>query len=248
MRDKFLPLLCAFSMFFCSCEERPALLLNSDGNDYVQSFEWSYKDRQFTFEIHVPQCIYDHYHSLPRDLPYQAYAIEDPRYPYLDSIVTGLCRIAAPLHLSEREMDQFIMDFCQSIPYKLQPLANASPRFAVETLVEKRQICSDVSILCVTLLSMMNRHTCLFYIPGAQHMAAGVSVPGLLSSYYMGKTGIRYAFVECTTPGWKLGDCSCPDDSAVMSEISPAYPQSRYIKRIAFRLGKNISSLKTDRP
>ena len=198
--------------------------VNRSGDQCSQNFKWSYLGKQYDMTYFVQALVFDHYHGLPKQIPYQCFAEEDYYYPYMFDLAHYFERIAREEHFSRKQTAEFVLSFCQSIPYYDDPYASYDwIRWPCETLMEKRQDCEDISILYVAILSHMNFKTCLVMMPDAHHMAAGVEVQGNSGYYYSGRMG-RYSFAECTHTGWALGRLSVAQDSAIIFEIMPANP------------------------
>jgi hypothetical protein len=205
-----------------SCIKSPDFPLNQREGSYYQSFSWDFQNERYSLELGIPTYIYDYYHRLPKQIPPQCFVEENYRYEYLDYVAEYFEGKAREKHFSRRQTAQFILNFCQSIPYYDDPDVGYDWfRWPCETLMEKRQDCEDISILYVSILSRMKYKTCLVLLPG--HMAAGIMVQPDGDYYYQGNVG-RYSFAECTNAGWRLGVLSVPQDSAIIFEIPPSYP------------------------
>lgn len=214
--------------------------LKESGDKFYQTFHWSYLGKEYEKTFYIPKCVYNHYHALPKELPYQCFVEEDISNPYLRSFAIYFDSMAQENSFTTRQTAEFVLAFCQEIPYYDDPDVGYDwIRWPCETLFEYRQDCEDISILYVSILSNMNQTywTCLVLMPDSRHMAAGVVVPADSDYYYMGSTG-RYSFAECTHDKWKLGQLSVTQDSAIIYEIPPAN------KKLYEKLGRYDPSIK----
>lgn len=132
---------------------------------------------------------------------YVPYVTEEKNYELVRTLARTLAE-KAPADPKERL--EFVAAFVQeAIPYVSE--SGEYPKYPIETLVEGGD-CEDKSILLAAILRAMGYRTALLvFVGNPGHMAIGVECPNCWGSYYL-KDGIRYFYLETTSPGWLIGE------------------------------------------
>lgn len=132
---------------------------------------------------------------------YVPYVLEEANYTLAESLALKLAEKASA---GSRARIELAAAFVQgAIPYVEEP--GEYPKYPVETLVEGGD-CEDKAILLAAILKALGYRTALLVFPGNPgHMALGVECPEGRGSYYL-KDGVKYYYLETTSPGWRLGE------------------------------------------
>lgn len=150
-----------------------------------QKLQWLYREAKY-------QQILDGYVS---------YVTEERNYELVKTLARVLAQKAPRDH---RGRIEFAAAFVQeAIPYIEEE--GEYPRYPVETLVDGGD-CEDKSILLAAILRAMGYRVALLFFEGNPgHMAVGVECPNCWGTYYL-KDGVRYFYLETTSPGWSIGE------------------------------------------
>ncbi len=187
---------------------------------YVRTFHWAYAGRPFRATFRIPVSVYDHYDAVPKDLPYEDYACEDPAFPYMDYVVRVLRDSAAGCEFDQRQWAAYLLCFVQSVQYADDPEGPYDyVRYPVLTLMDGVEDCDGKSVLLVTLYSFSGIRSSLVEIPSESHMAASVRFDDDGGQIHTKQTG---EFCETTADGWLVGRNSCPGAPVRLTEIPPA--------------------------
>ncbi|MCK5577071.1 MAG: hypothetical protein KAI14_02035 [Dehalococcoidales bacterium] len=180
-----------------------------------RTFDWRFGGKEFTWELNLPQSLYDYYFQLPRTptANYSVYATHPMDDTYLEELVSELEAVALEEGFNPRQTAEFAISFVQSLPYSADSVTtpfDEYPRYPIETLVDMGGDCEDSSILLASLLNMMDYNAVFLVFPGTAnesgHAAIGVAgLEGVFGSYWEHE-GKRYYYQETTGTGWKLGE------------------------------------------
>lgn len=177
---------------------------------YKRTLQWNYGGYTFTDQITFNYNDYIFYKGLSKTQPKQNYATENSSHPYLLQVAKVLDENAKDFGYTGFTLAEYIVAFVQqAIPYRSDPYNNGwdYPKYPIETLVEQGGDCEDKAALTVALLKTFGFDAVLVSLPG--HMAAAIYCSNCNGYYtYNGK---RYAFIETTERGWKIGQV--PQDS-----------------------------------
>ena len=177
----------------------------------TRSYTWSYwpcRDHEWTWEIQVPQALYDHYRAKPRP-PTNDYSVyvTDPRdTAYTGELARKLQEEAQKRGFDENDTIHFAASFVQKLPYALDIETTGYdeyPRYPIETLVDEGSDCEDTSILLAKLLHTMGYDVVLVNL--TSHIAVGVlEGQGFCGTYYR-HNGKRYFYLETTGEAGRAG-------------------------------------------
>jgi len=174
-----------------------------------QSYTWDYKGQKYTLDNTLYQSIDEYFNKRPKGI-YQGletrsiekYLTLDQKSPETDEITRKIQDLAKAHNLNEDQTLELAVGFVQAIPYDETRARTdlTHPRYPYETLYEDKGICSDKTLLAVSVLKQLGYGTAVFMWDKEQHMAAAVSCPMQYSNY-----GTGYCIVETTAVGAKIG-------------------------------------------
>jgi predicted transglutaminase-like cysteine proteinase len=193
------------------------------GGDYPpeliidRSYTWVFDNVQWTWELQLPQLLYDYFKDKPRigskDMTvYYANTFDDI---YMEELSNGIKRVALDQGFNKRETVEFIAAFIQSITYVNDSTSTGNsdyPRYPLETLVDNEGDCEDTSILLASLLNNIGIEVAIIHFPKTDKWPGhyGVGISGIRGVYgthweYHGKT---YYYLETSNKGMKIGAIS----------------------------------------
>jgi len=184
---------------------------NDKGEAITRHFTWSYwpyGDYQWTWEIQIPQALYDYYRAKPRPPTknYTVYVTDSKDDAYTGDLANKLKEEAQRINLDEYDTMHFAASFVQSLAYTSDLTTTGYdeyPRYPIETLVDEGGDCEDTSILLAELLDTMGYDVVLVSLPS--HVAIGVSEGhGFCGTYYE-HNGKRYFYLETTGEAGRIG-------------------------------------------
>jgi hypothetical protein len=197
----------AFPMFF----SHQAAAQTNDGY-YNKSFAWDYDGRHWTWNLSIPEALYDAYKAVPvstrtQDGPAGYGFCTTTEDYYIQSLAEKLNQTTKGY--SSYDQVSFLLAFVQSLPYTSDNVTegyNEYPRFPIETLVDGGGDCEDTSILFATLTLIMGYGT--VYINPPNHYAVGILGNNLDGTYwaYPQDSNKTYYYCETTGNGFKIGD------------------------------------------
>jgi hypothetical protein len=205
----------------------------ADGT-YEKQFHWSYRGSDWSFNMSIPQNIYDSY----KDVPVANRTKNGPAgYGYLtttkDALIINLAHelnaSTAQKGYSSYETVSFILCFIQSLPYTSDSSTEGYdeyPRFPIETLVDGGGDCEDTSILFASVMCILN-YT-VIYINPPNHVAVGILGDSTVSGNYWTYNGGRYYYCETTAGGYKIGDLP-PEYTGQTAKLYPISLSRQYI-------------------
>ncbi len=198
-----------------------------DANQLIsRSYNWSYGGKEWTWELQVPQALYDYYKGLPRPptTDYSVYVTHPSDDDYLGKLVTKIQEAARQENYSEYETIEFAVTLVQSLPYVTDNVSTGYdeyPRYPIETLVDTGGDCEDTSILMASLIKGLGYGVVLLELPN--HLAVGVAGGEGIYGTYWETQGAKYYYLETTGDGWQIGEI--PDEyktaQATVYELKP---------------------------
>lgn len=208
-----------------SIETRPISTVAPDTSvQYNRTFDWTYNNVEWRFNVQISKAIYDFYKSSPHDKTpnYANYALTDEDKDFFRDITKKFKDNGASNGYTDYDNIMNVIAFVQALPYKEDdPATGEYTRYPLETLVDNAGDCKDKSILAATMLHEMGYDVVLLKYP--QHMAVGVKLDRDISGTYFDYGGSRYYYAETTGQNWTIGDA--PDDIKGLTPI--IYPMMK---------------------
>lgn len=176
----------------------------------TRHYVWTYRDKEWTWELQIPQALYSYYSGIPRipsDKNWSVYITHPLDDTYIDDLVDEIERAAQEEGLSEFETVEFAATFVQSLPYTADSVTtpyDEYPRYPIETLVDEGGDCEDTSILMASLLNSMGYGVVLVVL--LEHVAVGVLGGEGVYGTYFEYNGGKYFYLETTNTGWRVGE------------------------------------------
>lgn len=185
------------------------------GNDALEEsdieveYAWTYGDGTWTYTLTIPKSSYDQYKNVDRKkIRNYSYYVTDPSDDeYLAGLALKFKEAAKKENYSDLDMVKNIIFFVQNLNYvddKVGTGYDEYPKFPLETLADEGGDCEDSAILLASLLRELGYGTVLIQFP--DHMAVGVKGESSIKGSYYEVNGIRYYYVETTSPGWSIGE------------------------------------------
>ncbi len=185
---------------------------------FNKSFAWDYNGKHWTWNLSIPQSLYEDYKSVPvstrtRDGPAGYGFCTTTQDSYVQVLAQKLNDTTNQLGYNSFDKVSFVLAFVQSLPYTSDSVTTGHdeyPRFPIETLVDDGGDCEDTSILFATLTLIMGYGT--VYINPPDHYAVGILGNNLHGTYWTYPTGSNktYYYCETTGDGFKIGQL--PDE------------------------------------
>lgn len=175
----------------------------------TRQYTWVYGGREWSWDIQIPQALYNYYQQLPRPPTsnYSVYVTHPMDDIYLDALVDKINNASQQAGYSKFQTIEFAITFVQSLPYTADSVTtpyDEYPRYPVETLVDNGGDCEDTSILMASLLNSMGYGVVLIIPPG--HAAVGLLGGEGISGTYWEYDGGKYFYIETTDIGWEIGE------------------------------------------
>ncbi len=234
-----------FLLVIEGCYNRPAFLLNRDGNNYTHTYQWQFDGHMFEATFTVPCETYYHYRNLTKRLRYEEYAKEDSAYSYLLPFAAILYKNVARYRYGDDKLIQYLAKMVQTMPYRSDPPGlHEYPKYPVETLLEGGD-CEDCAILLSTLLNVFfgSQKSVLILLP--QHMVCGIRCIAHEGEYYYDYNNSKYYFCE-TTAVFPIGVLSVALEEASQFEIRPVPDVPRFApkppERKRYRKRKRVAA------
>ncbi len=188
--------------------EVPALVSTPEA--IRREFAWEYGGINWVWEAELPGQLYQTLHdkTRPRTIDYSIYVTHSLDDGFFKALAGELMEEGQKLHFTNEQMVELVVLFTQIIPYTTDIESTGRqeyPRYPIETLVENKGDCEDLSILLAQLLSSMNYDAILLEYRG-EHMAVGIADTGSLYGKGYEYNGKSYFYTETTATGWKVGD------------------------------------------
>lgn len=175
----------------------------------VRHYEWSYGGGTWTWDLPLPESLYNYYKDKPRPptADYSVYITDPYDDVYIEALIKKFNEAATKGGYDEYEKVNLVIAFVQSLPYTVDNVTtpfDEYPRYPIETLVDYGGDCEDTAILTAALLDKMGYDVVLIDLPG--HVAVGVlGGEGIYGTYYS-ENGKKYFYLETTGEGWKIGE------------------------------------------
>ena len=180
-----------------------------------REYKWDYDGREWTWELAIPQTLYDYYKALPRSPTknYSVYVTHPLDDEYIDVVTKKLTEIAAQRNFNGYQTVSFAAAFVQSLEYTSDTVTTGFdeyPRYPVETLVDNGGDCEDTSILLAAIIKDMGYGVVLLRFSattGASgHLAVGVKGSEGVYGNYWNYQDSKYYYIETTGNGWEIGE------------------------------------------
>lgn len=195
--------------------ERPSLeTLQLSTELLPRKYEWDYGDSHWTWDMEVPEALYEYYKALPRSPTrnYSIYVTHPLDDQLIDKLVSSIESNAQKKGYTELQKVSFAAAFVQNLAYTSDSLSTGYdeyPRYPFETIVDNGGDCEDTSILLASLVKSMGYGVVLIVFPqtadSSGHCAVGVAGgEGIYGSYYE-YLGRKYYYIETTDTGWGIG-------------------------------------------
>jgi hypothetical protein len=185
-----------------------------------KNFTWSYKGSQYELPLTLYQSVYAYYQSEPKtfsytgDLPvnwedsyYGMFLKANENDQTITELSDGLQILGEKHKLSSDQIVELALAFVQAIPYNdskasniLAKAGNETMLYPYETLFTQQGVCSDKSLLAISILRKMGYGVAIFAYEQDNHMAIGIQCPQSYSTY-----GSGYCYGETTSVGNKIG-------------------------------------------
>ena len=178
--------------------------------DFIErEYSWHYGENQWTYEMKIPRSAYEYYKTVDRlkIRNYSYYVTDNSDDEYLAALGLQFQEAAHNANHSEFDMVKNIVHFVQNLNYmddKVGTGYDEYPKFPLETLADEGGDCEDSAILLASLLRELDFGTVLIQFPN--HMGVGVRGEESLPGSYFETDGIRYYYIETTSPGWEIGE------------------------------------------
>ena len=194
----------------------------------TKTYAWEYGGKKYELSQKLYQSSYQFYQNSPKaysyngELPknwqedyYGMFLQKNSKDTAVPSLAQNIKKIGEEHNLNSDKIAELVLAFVQAIPYddaKAEVISStgkdATVRYPYETLYEKAGVCSEKSLLAVSLLRELGYGSALFVYEQDNHMAIGIQCPQKYSTYDSG-----YCFAQTTTVGHKIG---------ILPEIDPA--------------------------
>ena len=173
------------------------------------NYVWDYKGQKYQLAETLYSSIDGYYGDRSKGIfqglessSVEKYLELDAKSPETAELAEQISDLAKTRHLNEDQTLELAVAFIQAIPYDEARARTdlTHPRYPYEVLFENTGICSDKTLLAVSLLRSLGYGTAVFMWDSEQHMSAAVSCPKEYSNY-----GTGYCIVETTAVGAKIG-------------------------------------------
>ncbi len=186
----------------------------------VKTFSWNYKGVKYELPLTLYQSVYTYYQKQPKSYAYSGTIPPDWEDGYYGMFLKAnendltISQLAANLQslgekhkLSSDQIVELTLAFVQAIAYDdakasniLTGIGSETMLYPYETLFEQQGVCSDKSLLAVSILRKLGYGVAIFTYEQDNHMAIGVQCPKSYSTY-----GSGYCYGETTSVGNKIG-------------------------------------------
>lgn len=172
---------------------------------YDRSFEWSYRDNSYEWEMQLPRSVYEIHSRRHRVYDYGIYIADGTTQSLFEGFCETVESIATDNGFDAAEKAAFVARFVQSLPYTLDSVSTGYdnyPRYPIETLVDETGDCEDASVLLATLLYGLGYPVAL--VEFDSHLGVAVAVPDAPGNVEI--DGREYSYIEATSTGWNIGE------------------------------------------
>lgn len=182
----------------------------SSSADFIErEYTWLYGKNTWSYKMKIPRASYAYYKTVDRQkiTSYSYYVTDNSDDEYLAALGDKFKEAAKQEVHSDFEMVKNIVLFVQNLNYvddKVGTGYDEYPKFPLETLADEGGDCEDSAILLASLLRELGFGTVLIQFP--DHMGVGVRGEESLQGSYFETEGIRYYYIETTSPGWEIGE------------------------------------------
>lgn len=157
--------------------------------------------------IQIPKYLHEYYKRRHRTRDYGSYIADRHDDEYITNIAGSIREFVSQNELPKMAEGHLTSSIVQNLEYTPDGPGQGYeyPQFPIETLYERGGDCEDTSILAGAILEKLGYEVILVGLPEIQHMVVGVggrSIPEGIFSH----NGTRYAYLETTGAGWKLGE------------------------------------------
>ena len=196
------------------------------GSLVSRTYSWEYGGKKWTWELQLPESLYDYFKSLPRSptANYSVYVTHPMDDAYLGQLVSKIQDASQAEGYSEYQTVGFLAAFVQSLPYVTDDLSTGFdeyPRYPIETLLDNGGDCEDTSILMASLIKGLGYDVVLIVLP--KHVGVGVQGGDGIFGTYWNYQGVKYYYLETTGEGWELGELP-PEYKGASASVYPMKP------------------------
>ena len=175
----------------------------------MRGYTWDYDGKQWTWELQMPEGLYNYYKEMPRSLTnnYSVYVTHPSDDEYIGQLAVAIKDAADKISYSRYKTIGLAAAFVQNLPYNSDSETtpyDEYPRYPIETLVDNGGDCEDTSILMASILDSMGYSVVLLNPP--HHWAVGVLRAECVHGRYYPYNGGNYYYLETTNPGWRMGE------------------------------------------
>ena len=177
------------------------------GEDAAAHLKWSFNGETFNLnpQFAKEDCEYYRNRPHPQTGDYSVYATDRVDDRYITDLAEQFRQWMNHMNLSDLERVNFVAAFAQSLAGVASDAvasADATPRYPLETLIDKKGDCEDTAILAATILQELDYEVALIRL--GKHMGLGV-VCNHCNGEYFYENGIEYLYLETAAQGWELG-------------------------------------------
>lgn len=166
------------------------------GKIHTITVDWIHNNRPFSTQFGIAEDRYWYYKDQNRTTSADS-KFATPHDPVIQTIANDI--VDASLSAGESCKYCLAIDFVESMTYQYDIDYNSNkeyPKYAIETIIDKRGDCEDTSFLMASIFEALNVDTVLFLY--SDHMAIGFysdTCPGDSYTYQ----GRKYCFLETTS-------------------------------------------------
>jgi len=210
---------------------------------YNKQFAWDYSGKHWTWNLSIPQALYDAYKAVPvstrtRNGPEGYGFLTTTEDYYIKILAQKLNETTNGLNYNSYDQVSFVLAFVQSLPYTSDNVTegyNEYPRFPIETLVDGGGDCEDTAILFATLTLILGYGT--VYINPPDHYAVGVLGNDNIQGTYWTYNDRKYYYCETTGNGFKIGQL--PDEfHGQTASIYPINENTQFVPNVQIQIAE----------
>ena len=196
-----------FALLFFAVFQCAAHSVVRDGDYYVVSHEWKYRDLQWNCSLSFPVDLYRYYQGrnhMSDDMV--QYVLSDYDREYVRGLVASFRDGGERAGYSSDDNMHNVISFVQSLQYVTDIESKGQKdyiRFPLETLVDGEGDCEDLAILAAAILHEMGYRVLLVMLP--EHLSLAVDCGADINGTYYTYNGSRYYYLEVTNTGWDIG-------------------------------------------
>ncbi len=185
-----------------------------------RTFSWTFKSVKYDLPITLYQSVFEYYqkqqkkYSYTGELPqnweddyYGMFLKTNENDQTIAQLANSLQALGKKHNLNDDQIVELTLSFVQAIQYDdakaeniLAKTGDESMLYPYEILFQQKGVCSDKSLLEVSILRQMGYGVAIFAYEQNNHMAVGIQCPKSYSSYDSG-----YCYAETTSVGNKIG-------------------------------------------